>query len=253
MVLCSAAAGLGVEDAARLARDRGAELLVLFVRPDRDVRAVVDPAKAADPAAYLARIGGRFPGLITRTRAEDGDPAERIVEVASKRIREQGLDRPGRVLGRAERLLRVPDRLLQRAIREDLDAKQELFARIEAHADDETIPEVLYSEGYTSLTQRFRPSTRLVRKAARSQHSETASWKLRKRPGQSEMTVLEGADWAICTPVRSQSCNGWFLYIAGRATAGALVRQAAQSLDLKGDVAGGLDPQERRGDLPPSL
>ncbi|HEY7477992.1 MAG TPA: universal stress protein [Actinomycetota bacterium] len=80
----SAAADLAVEDAARLARDRGAELLVLFVRPERDVRAVVDPAKAADPAAYLARIGGRFPGLSTSTRSEDGDPAERIVEVAQE-------------------------------------------------------------------------------------------------------------------------------------------------------------------------
>lgn len=80
----SAAADLAVEDAARLARDRGAELLVLFVRPAHDVRAVVDPNRAADPAAYLARIAGRFPGLPTRARTEDGDPAERIVEVAAE-------------------------------------------------------------------------------------------------------------------------------------------------------------------------
>lgn len=80
----TAAADLAVEDAARLARDRGAELLVLFVRPDGDVRAVVDPAKAADPEAYLTRIATRFPGVITRTRTEVGDPAERIVHVAEQ-------------------------------------------------------------------------------------------------------------------------------------------------------------------------
>ena len=80
----SAAADLAVEDAARLARDRGAELLVLFVRPDGDVRAMVDPDKAADPAAYMARITTRFPGLTTRTRTEAGDPADRIVHVAAE-------------------------------------------------------------------------------------------------------------------------------------------------------------------------
>jgi nucleotide-binding universal stress UspA family protein len=80
----TAAADLAVEDAARLARDRGAELLVLFVRPDGDVRAMVDPARAADPEAYLSRIASRFPGLATRTRTETGDPAEQIVQVAEE-------------------------------------------------------------------------------------------------------------------------------------------------------------------------
>ena len=45
---------------------------------------MVDPSKAADPAGYLAGMGRRFPGLITRTRTESGDPAERIVEVAAE-------------------------------------------------------------------------------------------------------------------------------------------------------------------------
>ena len=84
----SAAANLAVEDAARLARDRGAELLVLFVRPDGDVRSMVDPDKAADPGAYMARISHRFPGLATRTRTEAGDPAETIVQVAAEEAAE---------------------------------------------------------------------------------------------------------------------------------------------------------------------
>jgi nucleotide-binding universal stress UspA family protein len=80
----SAAADLAVEDAARIARDRGAELLVLYVRPESDLRAVVDPARAADPSAYLDRIPARFPDISARTRVERGDPAERICDVAAE-------------------------------------------------------------------------------------------------------------------------------------------------------------------------
>jgi nucleotide-binding universal stress UspA family protein len=80
----SAAADLAVEDGARLARERGAELLVLYVRPDADLRAVVDPARAADPAAYLAGVERRFPDVATRTRMEIGEVADRICEVAAE-------------------------------------------------------------------------------------------------------------------------------------------------------------------------
>jgi nucleotide-binding universal stress UspA family protein len=80
----SAAADLAVEGAARLARDRGSELLVLYVRPDGDLRAVVDPDRAPDPNAYLARVAGRFPGVSTRTMVEAGDAAERICDVAAQ-------------------------------------------------------------------------------------------------------------------------------------------------------------------------
>jgi nucleotide-binding universal stress UspA family protein len=80
----SAAADLAVEDAARLARDRAAELVVLYVRPESDLRAVVDPARAADPAAYLARVTSRFPGIAARTRVEEGEVADRICDVAAE-------------------------------------------------------------------------------------------------------------------------------------------------------------------------
>ena len=80
----SAAADLAVEDAARLARDRGAELLVLYVKSEGDVRAVVDPDRAADPQSHLRRLAARFPGLAITTRIEDGDAASRIVDVAEE-------------------------------------------------------------------------------------------------------------------------------------------------------------------------
>jgi nucleotide-binding universal stress UspA family protein len=80
----SAAADLAVEDAARLARDRGAELLVLYVKSEGDVRAVVDPDRAADPQSHLRRLAAKFPGLAITTRIEDGDAASRIVDVAEE-------------------------------------------------------------------------------------------------------------------------------------------------------------------------
>ncbi|MBA3689899.1 MAG: universal stress protein [Actinobacteria bacterium] len=80
----TAAADLAVESAAGLARARGAELLVLYVRPDSDLRTVVDPARSADPNGYLARMRERFPDVPTRTRTEGGDPAETICEVAAE-------------------------------------------------------------------------------------------------------------------------------------------------------------------------
>jgi nucleotide-binding universal stress UspA family protein len=80
----SSAAELAVEDAARLARDRGAELVVVYVRPDGDLEAVVDPDRAADPSAYLARVPGRFPGILARTRVEEGAIADRICDVAEE-------------------------------------------------------------------------------------------------------------------------------------------------------------------------
>ena len=80
----SAAAELAVADAARLARARDARLVVLFVRPLGDLRAVVDPGKPADPARYLASVAGRYPDVTTSTRIEEGEAAERIVAVAEE-------------------------------------------------------------------------------------------------------------------------------------------------------------------------
>jgi nucleotide-binding universal stress UspA family protein len=80
----SAAADLAVEDAARMARDRGAELVVLYVRSEADLRAVVDPDRAADPSVYLSRLLARFPDVEARTRVENGAIADRICDVAEQ-------------------------------------------------------------------------------------------------------------------------------------------------------------------------
>lgn len=80
----SSAADLAVDDAARLALDRGAGLLVLLVRSEGDVRAAVDPDRSPDPDRYMSDLTRRFPEVSTTTRIERGEPAERICEVAAE-------------------------------------------------------------------------------------------------------------------------------------------------------------------------
>jgi nucleotide-binding universal stress UspA family protein len=80
----SAAADLAVEDAARLALERDADLVLLHVRPQGDLRSVVDPRRPADPDRHLARLAQRFPGVRATARVETGEPADRLVEVAEE-------------------------------------------------------------------------------------------------------------------------------------------------------------------------
>jgi nucleotide-binding universal stress UspA family protein len=80
----SAAADLAVEDAARLAHDRDADLLLLYVRPDEDLRTVVDPDRVADPTAHLHRLAARLSGVRATARIEAGDVATRICDVAEE-------------------------------------------------------------------------------------------------------------------------------------------------------------------------
>ena len=68
----SAAGDLAVDDAARLARDRGAELLVLYVRGGDAAHTVVDPTRAADPRSHLERLTRRFPEVDAVSREEAG-------------------------------------------------------------------------------------------------------------------------------------------------------------------------------------
>jgi nucleotide-binding universal stress UspA family protein len=84
----SASADLAVNTAADLARTNGAELTVLYVRPPEAAREVFDPKRSADPDAYLGKMVARFPDLRIRTRAEGGEPADRICAVAA----EEGAD-----------------------------------------------------------------------------------------------------------------------------------------------------------------
>jgi nucleotide-binding universal stress UspA family protein len=83
----SASADIAVEAAAQLARVNEAELQILHVRGSGAERDAVDPKKSADPDRYLTTMTARFPDLKIRSWAEQGEAAERLVEVAqSERV-----------------------------------------------------------------------------------------------------------------------------------------------------------------------
>jgi nucleotide-binding universal stress UspA family protein len=83
----SASADIAVEAAAELARVNEAELLILHVRGAGAEHDAVDPKKSADPDRYLTTMTARFPDLKIRSWAEQGEAAERLVEVAqSERV-----------------------------------------------------------------------------------------------------------------------------------------------------------------------
>jgi nucleotide-binding universal stress UspA family protein len=79
----SASADMAVEAAAELARVNEAELLILHVRGPGAERDAVDPRKSADPDRYLTAMTARFPDLRIRSWAEEGEAADRLVDVAN--------------------------------------------------------------------------------------------------------------------------------------------------------------------------
>lgn len=79
----SASADLAVQAAANLAKVHDAELLVLYVRAPAQSSDAANPKKAADPDGYMAKMATRFPEVKVRSWAEQGDPAERLCEVAA--------------------------------------------------------------------------------------------------------------------------------------------------------------------------
>jgi nucleotide-binding universal stress UspA family protein len=78
----TASADLAVKAAAELARQNGAELLVVHVRSNGAAHDAADPKKSADPERYLSTMSDRFPEIRVRSWSEPGDPSERLVEVA---------------------------------------------------------------------------------------------------------------------------------------------------------------------------
>jgi adenylate cyclase len=61
----------------------------------------------------------------------------------------------------------------------------------------------------------FRPSAKLIRQAVETGQSVAHVWSTSSPRGEGEFTVSEGIDWAFCTPIASQACKGWALYVTG--------------------------------------
>lgn len=115
--------------------------------------------------------------------------------------------------------------------------RADAVALVAAHPDQETGQRVqlLHWDRRRLLGGRFRPSERLILKAARSQQSVLHSWSASDRPA--EFTASENLDWAFTSPVPNENCPGWCIYVAGS------FGQTAS------DPGGESDPTDLRDDL----
>jgi adenylate cyclase len=79
---------------------------------------------------------------------------------------------------------------------------------------------------------RFRPSRRIILKTLREQTSVLHIWPPDAQ--QAAFTTSDGLGWAVCVPIRGDSCHGWCMYVSGKgARDGGLILSEA---DLASDV-----------------
>jgi adenylate cyclase len=111
----------------------------------------------------------------------------------------------------------------------------EMPAAFDAVAERETRPpsdsvaknsdvEILHWDCRSITGHKFAPSSNLVRSATETRESVLHVWNRSIEAGNS-YTQSENVDWAFCTPVISDACPGWAIYVAGDfATTGSFGR-----------------------------
>ncbi|MEZ6135155.1 MAG: adenylate/guanylate cyclase domain-containing protein [Pirellulaceae bacterium] len=74
--------------------------------------------------------------------------------------------------------------------------------------------EILHWDCRAMTGQNFTPSASLVRSATKTRESVLHVWN-RSISSNASFTQSENVDWAFCTPVVSDACPGWAIYVAG--------------------------------------
>ena len=80
---------------------------------------------------------------------------------------------------------------------------------------------------------RFRPSRRIVLKTLREQTSVLHVWP--PRAENAAFTTSDGLGWAVCVPIRGDSCQGWCMYVSGKGTrdGGIILSEADLASDAR--------------------
>ena len=73
--------------------------------------------------------------------------------------------------------------------------------------------EVLHWDCRSLTGQKFKPSGQLVGQAVGTKESVLHIWN--RSQGGEAFTQSENVDWAFCTPVLSDACPGWAIYVSG--------------------------------------
>ncbi|REK17389.1 MAG: adenylate/guanylate cyclase domain-containing protein [Planctomycetota bacterium] len=91
-------------------------------------------------------------------------------------------------------------------------------ALVAQHDDDAEQPaiDVLHWDRRSMTANEFQPSERLIQDALARSESVLHVWNAADSDAASEFTLMQGIDWAFCTPVPGKACRGWALYVAGR-------------------------------------
>ncbi|HUP77727.1 MAG TPA: adenylate/guanylate cyclase domain-containing protein, partial [Pirellula sp.] len=98
---------------------------------------------------------------------------------------------------------------------------------------------LLHWDSRNLIGHQFSPSAQLIHQAIASRESVLHVWSRGIDASQS-YTQSENVDWAFCTPINSEACPGWAIYVAGEF--GNLVPQnsrdatAAFTMDLQDDL-----------------
>jgi adenylate cyclase len=101
--------------------------------------------------------------------------------------------------------------------------------------------EILHWDCRNLTGEQFSPSAQLIRQALESNQSVLHVWsRALNSEGRQSYTQSEDIDWAFCSPVNSEACPGWAIYVAG--DFGSLVSPStvqatsAIAMDLQDDL-----------------
>lgn len=74
---------------------------------------------------------------------------------------------------------------------------------------------LLHWDARNLIGHQFSPSAQLIQQATTSRESVLHVWSRAIDATQASYTQSENVDWAFCTPINSESCPGWAIYVAG--------------------------------------
>lgn len=103
---------------------------------------------------------------------------------------------------------------------DDEDSAVQARTRLDLQFSSEL--DVLHWDSSSMGRQQFAPSTGLLRTAIQRQESVLHVWS--RSVANPTFTQSENVDWAFCTPVTSQACPGWAIYVAGAFTTSTLLQ-----------------------------
>jgi adenylate cyclase len=86
----------------------------------------------------------------------------------------------------------------------------------EASGSEPSPVEVLHWDQRIAIEGDFQPSKRLIDEATRKKQSVLHMWQGVEGNVSQMFTSRGNYDWAFCTPVLGEACQGWSLYVAGR-------------------------------------